>query len=70
MLSGVLLYHWLMGVYMWELCCHDSMLVALVTHLMSPYFLKEEQVVCVVFSESEFYCILVSPVISCRLKVQ
>ena len=26
--------------------------------------------VCVVFSESEFYCILVSPVIVCRLKVQ
>ena len=55
---------------MWELCFHDTMLVAVVTHLMSPYFLKVEQVVCIVFSESEFYCIRMSPVIICRLKVQ
>ena len=54
---------------MWELCCHDSMFVTLVTHLMPLSFLKEYQVMCVVFSESEFYCILVSPMIVCRFKV-
>ena len=59
-----------MGVYIWELYYHDNMLVALVTHLMLPSVLSEKQVVCVVFSESEFYCILESPMIGLKVYKQ